>query len=413
MNILYIDHYAGSLSMGMEFRPYYLAREFNKLGHKVRILAADYSHLRKQNPESITDFQCTNVDGIEFQWIHTSKYSGNGAKRAITMFQFCTKLFINTRRILHEFKPDVVISSSTYPLDSYPAKKLARISGAIFVHETHDLWPLTLTTIGGMSKWHPFVIAMAISERHAYKTADKVIGILPKSYIHMLKKGLSSKSKFCYIPNGIVADDWENAKSLNSDTKKMLDKIKRQFKKIIMYAGGIELSDSLDTFLDAARLSSTSKAASNVAFVMVGRGTLESELLSRIKTEKISNAFIIPAVPKTEVPSLLRFADFLYIGLKKNPLYKYGISLNKIYDYMMSGKPVISAIEAANCEITEFNAGINTNPDDPKAILDTLAAMLNMPESKLEKMGESGKNAVLKNYDYEILAKRFLEFITL
>ena len=53
MNILYIDHYAGSLSMGMEFRPYYLAREWKKLGHTVRIIGADYSHLRKNNPSVV------------------------------------------------------------------------------------------------------------------------------------------------------------------------------------------------------------------------------------------------------------------------------------------------------------------------------------------------------------------------
>ena len=50
MNVLYINHYAGSLEMGMEFRPYYLSREWVKNGHNVRILAGDYSHLRKKNP---------------------------------------------------------------------------------------------------------------------------------------------------------------------------------------------------------------------------------------------------------------------------------------------------------------------------------------------------------------------------
>ena len=38
MNILYLEHYAGSPEMGMEFRPYYLAREWVKMGHKVIII---------------------------------------------------------------------------------------------------------------------------------------------------------------------------------------------------------------------------------------------------------------------------------------------------------------------------------------------------------------------------------------
>ena len=51
MNILYINHYAGSPEMGMEFRTYYLASEWVKMGHNVTIIAGDYSHLRRKNPK--------------------------------------------------------------------------------------------------------------------------------------------------------------------------------------------------------------------------------------------------------------------------------------------------------------------------------------------------------------------------
>ena len=71
MNILYIEHYAGSLSMGMEFRPYYFAREWKKLGHRVRIIGASFSHLRKKNPEISRDFEIQTIDGVEYQWIKT------------------------------------------------------------------------------------------------------------------------------------------------------------------------------------------------------------------------------------------------------------------------------------------------------------------------------------------------------
>lgn len=56
MNILYIDHYAGSVQHGMEFRPYYLAREWVKLGHRARVIGADFSHLRTVNPMVEQDF---------------------------------------------------------------------------------------------------------------------------------------------------------------------------------------------------------------------------------------------------------------------------------------------------------------------------------------------------------------------
>ena len=71
MNIVLINHYAGSPEMGMEFRPYYFAREWVKMGHKVDIIAADFSHLRRKNPNVSEDFQTDVIDGINYHWIKT------------------------------------------------------------------------------------------------------------------------------------------------------------------------------------------------------------------------------------------------------------------------------------------------------------------------------------------------------
>ena len=126
MNILLINHYAGSTEMGMEFRPYYMAREWTKLGHKVDIIAGDYSHLRKMNPTVKYDFQTEDIDGITYHWIKTGTYQGNGAKRAITMFRFVGKLWWNASKIVKEIQPDVVIASSTYPIDTFAAQRIAK-----------------------------------------------------------------------------------------------------------------------------------------------------------------------------------------------------------------------------------------------------------------------------------------------
>ena len=64
MRILYINHYAGSPRHGMEFRPYYLAREWVKAGHEVNMLAADTSHLRQTNPQLTAKYQDEDIDGI-------------------------------------------------------------------------------------------------------------------------------------------------------------------------------------------------------------------------------------------------------------------------------------------------------------------------------------------------------------
>lgn len=125
-NILLINHYAGSPEMGMEFRPYYFAREWVKSGNRVDIIAADYSHLRIKNPEIEKDFQEELIDGIHYHWIKSTKYDGNGVKRALTMFSFVVKLRLKAKRIAKRFDPDVIICSSTYPLDTYIGQRIKR-----------------------------------------------------------------------------------------------------------------------------------------------------------------------------------------------------------------------------------------------------------------------------------------------
>ena len=50
MNILMISHYAGTPQYGMEFRSYYMAREWVRMGHHVMVVGASFSHLRKEQP---------------------------------------------------------------------------------------------------------------------------------------------------------------------------------------------------------------------------------------------------------------------------------------------------------------------------------------------------------------------------
>lgn len=44
MKILYVNHYAGSPSYGMEYRPFYMAREWVRADHQVRIVARSFSY---------------------------------------------------------------------------------------------------------------------------------------------------------------------------------------------------------------------------------------------------------------------------------------------------------------------------------------------------------------------------------
>ena len=48
----------------MEFRPFYMAREWVRAGHKVQILAASYSHIRANQPLAIQKFGNEQIEGV-------------------------------------------------------------------------------------------------------------------------------------------------------------------------------------------------------------------------------------------------------------------------------------------------------------------------------------------------------------
>lgn len=407
MNILLINHYAGSPSMGMEYRPYYLAQEWIKSGHSVTILVANNSHIRTYNPILKKDFVNEIIDGITYKWVKTPSYNGNGLGRIKNIFKFVQLGFKYRKQIVDEVKPDVVIASSTYPSDNYLAKKIADLSGAKYVYEVHDLWPLSPMELGGMSKYHPFIMLMQHGENFAYRKANKVISMLPKTKEHMKNHGLDL-SKWSYIPNGVCIDDWSNQEPLNNDLLSDLLEFKKTHNVLVAYTGTFGVANALYTLLDSAKILAKNK----IGFVLLGKGPELQKLKGYISVNKLSNVLILSAIDKKQIPSFLTLCDILYIGLQRQPLFRFGISPNKLIDYMMASKPIIQAINAGNNVVKDVGCGIDVEPENPEAIAEAILKLKSLSKEELNHMGSKGKEFVLKNHDYKVLAKKFIDVIS-
>ncbi|OYT11120.1 MAG: hypothetical protein B6I18_05530 [Bacteroidetes bacterium 4572_112] len=266
MNILLINHYAGTTELGMEFRPYYFAREWVKMGHNVTIIAASFSHLRRKNPIISSSFQEEMIDGIKYVWIKTPEYEGNGLGRIKNMFFFLKGLFSKTKFIANTYKPDVVIASSTYPNDNYFAKKISKLANAKYIWEVNDLWPLSPMELGGMSRFHPFIMFLKHGELFSYRNIDAAVSLLPNTEDYMKQQGLGD-NKWHYIPNGIVLEDWQNKVEVSQEYSDVFAKLHTQGKTIIGYTGGHAISNSLKTIIDAAK--QIVESHKNIHFVFI------------------------------------------------------------------------------------------------------------------------------------------------
>lgn len=411
MNILLINHYAGSPQHGMEYRPFYLAREWVRAGHKVRILGAGFSHVRTHQPKRPVDSKATwheSIEGIDYQWFATPAYKGNGVSRVRNIGTFLGRVFWASRQISDEFKPDVVIASSTYPMDIWVAQRLAKLNNAKLVFEVHDLWPLSPIEIGGMSPSHPFIRVCQAAENAAYRHADLVVSMLPNIATHAVQKGLPLE-RLVIVPNGASLDDWEGevCVPVQEDIRAAIDAAHAIGHRVVAYTGSHGLPNALDTLLDAAANLHSEK----LTFILVGDGHESMRLQRRCRDEGLSNVQMFPPVPKAQMVALLESIDMAYLGAPKHPIYRFGVSPNKMIDYMMARVPILYAIEAGNDPVSESGCGLSMPAESPEDLAKSILELASYLPSARISMGEKGRAYAVAHHTYVALAEKFINAV--
>ena len=73
---------------------------------------------------------------------------------------------------------------------------------------------------------------------------------------------------------------------------------------------------------------------------------------------------------------------------------------------MMAGKPIIYAIDTPESLIEKYGCGIAAKSGKISEIKSAMEQLYNMTEDERSEMGKKGKEAVLRYYNYTILAGR-------
>lgn len=401
MNILMISHYAGAPQYGMEYRSYYMAREWVRMGHRVTVVGASFSHLRKVQPRAGRE----TLEGIDYLWLPTSQYEGNGMQRVKTMFQFVGQVYRHRKELI-AFKPDIVIASSVYTFDLYPCHYIARHNDARLVYEVHDLWPLSVMVIGGYKKWHPFIMMLQHCENYAYRHCDMVVSMLDKAFPHMQRHGLT-QDRFCCIPNGYVAEEWENLDriQLPEEHAQLLARLHDEGKTVVGFAGGHTQSTAMGVLVQAAHLL---QEEPQLHFVLVGDGPQKADLIEMAKRYNLANIHFLPPVAKQCIPLLLQHFDICYAGGVHSSLHKYGTSFNKITDYMLSGKPIVNSVDEPASLIERVGCGIQVEAENTEQVCRALRTLADMPASERAAMGEKGRLYAVEHLNYHTLSEQFL-----
>ena len=391
-NIWIINQYCGSKVHGMNFRSWYFAKEFKKKGHHPHIISASYSHLFYKLPVTKGKFTLENVDGIPFTWVKVSKYKGSQSiGRVLVMIQFMLNLFLLPKKKLQD--PDVIIVSSLSPLPIINAYLWSIKYKAKLIFEVRDIWPLSLIEIGGFSKLNPLVLFFGWFEKFAYKKADKVISLLPNAKPHMVSKGME-KDKFVHIPNGFNVEEMKKSKELDKSISNLIPKNKF----IVGYTGSLGASNAMEYLIEASNLLENNE---NIHFVIFGKG----QHLEKLKNNAKNNVSFLGQIDKSQIQSAISFFDVCYIGWHNHSLYRFGISPNKIFDYMYAGKPIIHSVNTTNDFVEIADAGISIPPENPKEIANIVIEISKIEDKKLKEWGKNGKKYVEENHTFSHLTE--------
>jgi len=398
-NLWIINDYAGSPTYGMSYRHYHLAKELQKNHCDVTIVSASYSHFLKRLPRTKGQFTHQKVDGVDFLWVRTLHYGkAHDPRRVVKWFQFALLVlwlpFSGLRR------PDQILVSPTAVFPAVTAWLVARLLGAKLIFEVRDIWPLTLVELGGYTWGHPFILLISLAERFALRHSDAVISNLP-SYATYLKS-LGIDRPVTIIPNGVSLSEMAAAEPLSPSTTQRLP----QGKFVVGYAGTLGHANALGVLLEAARLL---KDEPEVEFVLVGQGKDGDDL--RQSAHDLPQVHFLPPVPKGQVQALLATFSVCYLGLPRRRVFEYGVSPNKLYDYMYSRRPVLFGVATELDEVKLSGCGLSVEPESATAVAEGIRTFLQLSPQARDEMGNRGHEYVLHHHDYAKLAQSLDEVL--
>ncbi|PWH12786.1 MAG: glycosyltransferase WbuB [Anaerolineae bacterium] len=175
-------------------------------------------------------------------------------------------------------------------------------------------------------------------------------------------------------------------------------------KAIVMYAGVLGLTSSLEDVIEAAKLLEEAK---HIQFVIVGEGVKKQWIQEFIQANGVKNVTLLPFQPRAEFPEMMAAADLNLVTLNQ-ALAEFALP-HKIFNIMASERAIL-AIAPPQSDlatlITQHACGVVVPPNHPQTLANTISTLITQPEV-LKTMGGNGRNVLLKHFSRSLCTKTF------
>ena len=378
-------------------RHFDLFKNFSKESYNIDVICGSFVHDRKEEILSKGEkYRLINSEGIKYHILSGILYKSK-IVRMLSMIQFFFKVLFFSKKL--ENRPNIIYASSPHPFNGLAGMYLARKYKCPFILEIRDLWPETWVAMGATTKKSILYKVFAYIEKVLYKNADKIV-TLTANKDYYISVGVDEK-KVEIVSNGV---DLEKYDSL-VDEESPIELSENKFN--ILYTGAHGTANCLEFILEVAKLLKDD----NIMFNLIGEGEKKEELIKKAEEYNLKNIKFYPPINKNFIPSTLKNGDAMILPVRNKPLYKYGISPNKMYEYFASSRPIIFSGNVANDMVKEANAGISVEAENIEKIKKAILSLYNMSRDKREVLGKNGRKYVEENYDIKILSKKIEKII--
>lgn len=392
MKILILHHYALPPGGAGGTRHFTFARQLVQRGHEVSIIASRHAYT---GAGIVSDAPEDTIDGVRFFW---SDAGGRGnwiGGRGFAMFGFALDAYKRAIALAQSGQGfDCIIGTSPQPFAAASAARAARKLKLPFVLEIRDLWPMSVRDLLRWGDYHPGWLLLRQIEKYLYRSANHIMTLLPGSQDWICASG-GAREKITVVPNGVDVSAIPAPEPLRNGPYFTC-----------VYAGAHGVANGLDTVVRAAALLPNLPGGGRVRVRLIGSGPTKAslqELASELGTPALE--FCDP-VPKSQVSKELAAADACILHLRRMPTFQYGVSPNKLFDYLLAGRPIIYAVEASNDPVKDAKAGISVPSESPRALAEAMIALAAKSAEERQDMGTRGYQYVRQNHDWAVLSGR-------
>lgn len=391
------NHYAITPDYPGGTRHFELCKHMARQGYDVVLFGSNFIHMgfsfapiEKGKAYRIEDF-----NGLKFTWLKTISYKRNDWRRILNMFSYCWKSYWVSRKLVKKgilVKPDVIIGSTVHPFAALTTGFIARKYRVPFIFEIRDLWPQTFIDMELWKKKSPAARFFKWMEGKTVNMARGMVVLSPATVDYLRREYRVTEKAVAYIPNGV---------DINAYPRSPVGEAANALK--IIYLGGMDTVHNLDAlFMAMERLN---RGDNSIRLLLYGDGKRKGYFADRYP---LPNIQWMGSVKKNQVPGVLNSADVLYLSTGK--VY-YG-SENKLYEYLASGKPVISSVYKEHNDVVEkIGAGISVPPGDVGALAAAVKGFYTMSEEERMRMGEKGRRYAEENHNWPVLSRKLIDMI--